>query len=318
MEIKAKDEALLRKYLLGEASGQEQKEIELWLMSEEEAYDLLEAAEDDLIDDYLAGRLEGRALDRFNHHFLAAPERRRKLQFSRSFKRAIGAATPPVHVQPPTPDSSFRIRLLDALRYRPAVAYLAFALIIVMLMGNTWSLVQVWQLQQELRSANEQLTQARPGRETLQRQLDESQAATRSLEKQVRTLEASPAAANIPSAPALLALALMPGAVRSSGTVAGNPPQVRLTPSSSLVEFSLALLNDNFTVYRVSLVNGDRREILSHNGLAASATAQGTAIVVAVPARILSDRDYSLILYGIPDTGNPETVDRYDFRVVRQ
>src|SRR5215475_6993365 len=91
MGLKTKDEKTLRKYLLGEVSAEEQEEIDLWLMSNEEAYDLIEAAEDDLIDESLAGGLESDELDRFNNHFLAAAERRRKLQFSRSLQRFIAA-----------------------------------------------------------------------------------------------------------------------------------------------------------------------------------------------------------------------------------
>src|SRR5262245_65953136 len=94
MDTKAKDPWVLHKYLLGNMSPEKQEELELWLMSNEDAYDLMEAAEDDLIDASLAGRLSADDLNRFNTHFLAAPERRRKVQFSRSFRRAIDGISP--------------------------------------------------------------------------------------------------------------------------------------------------------------------------------------------------------------------------------
>ena len=313
-EIVAKDQALLRRYLLGKAAAQEQEDVEFWLMSEEEAYDLLEAAENDLIDDSLAGRLDKYDLDRFNKHFLAAPERQRNLQFSRSFRREVNPA--------PIPDpSSMRglwPRLLAVLHYRPAFAYAGSALVLVLLVVSTASLLQVAELRQELRSSADQLADSGRDRDSLKRQLAESQETARAFDAQVRNLEASVAAAKVPP-PAQLSLALMPGTLRSSNIAPSRPtrPQVGITPNASLVEFSLALLNDNFTSYRVSLVDGDRREIVSFNGLTASTTPQGKTIAVAVPAQILSDGDYSLILYGIPDTGAPETVDRYDFRAVR-
>jgi hypothetical protein len=314
-ETIAKDEELLRKYLLGDASEKEQEEVELWLMSEERAYDLLEAAEDDLIDDSLAGRLKGRALERFNNVFLAASERQHKLQFSRSFRRAINDFTP---IPAPSPSPGVWSRLLDVLRDRPVFAYAGSVLMIVMLTASGWSLLQVAELQQELRSATDQLTDAGRERTGLKRQLDESQEAMRALKAQFGDLEASIAAAKVSSLPRL-ALTLMPGTLRSPG-ISPRPtlPQVRVTPNSPLVEFSLVLLNDSFTSYRVSLVDGERRELISFNRLAVSAKAQGKTIVVAVPAQILSDGDYSLILYGIADTAAAETVDRYDFRAVRQ
>src|SRR5688572_20179912 len=62
-------EKTLRKYLLGDLSDEEQEALELWLMSEEDAYDLISAAEDDLIDESIAGTLSSRDLERFNNHF---------------------------------------------------------------------------------------------------------------------------------------------------------------------------------------------------------------------------------------------------------
>jgi anti-sigma factor RsiW len=93
IKLGAVTEADLRKYLLGDASIQDQEKVDTWLMTDDEAYDLLEAAEDDLIDAALAGRLDRRDFQLFNDHFLAAPERQRKYQFSRSFLRAVDSVS---------------------------------------------------------------------------------------------------------------------------------------------------------------------------------------------------------------------------------
>src|SRR6266850_4583347 len=92
MKSQIKDENTLRRYLLGDISPEELEKVEFWLMSEDEAYDLLEAAEDDLIDDALANKLTNHQMDQFKERFLAAPERQRKLRFSRSLQRCIDAA----------------------------------------------------------------------------------------------------------------------------------------------------------------------------------------------------------------------------------
>ena len=92
MELGANIDAVLKKYLLGDASAEEQESVDNWLMSDKQGYDLLEAAEDDLIDDVLAQRLEGRDLRLFNEKFLSTPERQRKFQLSLSFQRAVAAA----------------------------------------------------------------------------------------------------------------------------------------------------------------------------------------------------------------------------------
>jgi len=299
-DLQTKDEAVLRKYLLGDMSSEEQEEIELWLMSNDDAYCLLEAAEDDLIDDSLSGRLAPRDLDRFQNHFLVAPERQRKLQFSRSFRRSIDAAVQPVRIQFPS-----RPGLLDFLRYRPAFVYATSALILILLTGNVWSLLKVAELQRELGSVTSQVTELGRDRDGLKRQLDERQAFMRALQA---GLPAKPS-----PTPVLLAMNLVPGITRSSNEI----PTITLTSNASRVRFSLALLDDNFNVYRVSLMNADSREIWTENKVSATAARDGKTIVLNVPAEVLSSGDFSFSLMGIPDSGTPESVARYYFRAVR-
>ncbi len=45
---------------------------------------LIAAAEDDVVDDYLAGRLTAEEVKQFEAYFLAAPARQRKLEFHRN------------------------------------------------------------------------------------------------------------------------------------------------------------------------------------------------------------------------------------------
>jgi hypothetical protein len=301
-DLQTKDENVLRKYLLGDISPEEQEEIELWLMSNENAYDLLEAAEDDLIDDSLAGRLGTGDLDRFHHHFLIAPERQRKLRFSRSFRRAVDAAAQPAPVVLPS-----RLGLLDILRYRPAFFYAVSALIVISLTATVWSFTKVMELQSELRTVTAQLADAGRNRDELKRRLDESEAATRALQVAIPP-------ANLSPAPVLLAMNLVPGITRSSNEI----PTITLAANASRVRFSLALLDDNFTVYRASLMNADSREIWVENKVSPTASRDGKAVVVTVPTEVLSSGDFSFNLLGIPESGTPESAGRYYFRAVRK
>ena len=301
-DLPTKDEAVLRKYLLGDMSPEEQEGIELWLMSNEDAYCLLEAAEDDLIDDSFAGRLAPHDLDRFQTHFLVAPERQRKLQFSRSFKRAIDAAAQPVRLEFPS-----RPGLLDFLRFRPAFVYATSALIVILLTGNIWSFLKVAELQRELHSVTDQVTELGRDRDDLKRQLVESQAATLALQAAIPPPKPS-------TAPVLLAMNLVPGITRSSNEI----PTLTLTANASRIRFSLALLDDNFTVYRASLMNADSREIWTESKVVPTVARDGKTIVLNVPAEVLLSGDFSFSLMGVPDSGTPESVARYYFRAVRQ
>jgi hypothetical protein len=114
-------------------------------------------------------------------------------------------------------------------------------------------------------------------------------------------------------APVLLAVNLTPGLTRSSAQV----PRITLAPDTSLVRFALTLLGDDYPAYRASLMDADDSEILSRSRLAATTGRGGRAVVVTVPAEVLSPGDYSFSLMGLPNSGPPESINRYPFRAVR-
>lgn len=89
------EERSIRKYLLNELGEDELRHrIEERLMLDEGFYGELEAAEEDLIDDYLGGALSRRERADFERHFLSTPERRAKLGFARTFNAYLSPPAP--------------------------------------------------------------------------------------------------------------------------------------------------------------------------------------------------------------------------------
>lgn len=87
MEQEGKNEALLRKYLLGELNEADEQAFEEELLADDELSDLLLAEEDELIDDYLANDLGAKERERFDSHFMVTPERLRKLKFGETLSQ---------------------------------------------------------------------------------------------------------------------------------------------------------------------------------------------------------------------------------------
>lgn len=79
------NQAILFRFLLEELPPEESEEFEIRLLEDAELQDLVEAAELELIDDYLCGELSAAEADRFERHFLNSPTRRRKLELARIF-----------------------------------------------------------------------------------------------------------------------------------------------------------------------------------------------------------------------------------------
>lgn len=86
-----------RRYLLGEASEQESEAIEQEYLGREEAVDRIAAAEDDLIEEYLAGALGLAERERFERVYMAAPHRRVRVEtIRRLMEHARESAAAPV------------------------------------------------------------------------------------------------------------------------------------------------------------------------------------------------------------------------------
>jgi hypothetical protein len=309
LQLNMKDQQTLRKYLLGNMPVEGQEQVELWLMSDDQAYDLLEAAEDDLIDDFLQGELRGPDLDQFQNHFLVAPERKNKLQFSCSLHRFIRSRSL-------FERASFWTAVRASLQFRRAPAYAVAALLALLLVGGIWTAERDILLQRRPDSAMNQLADTRRQRDEPQKQLQEAQTATQNLEQQVRALEETVARPKSGStSPALLAVNLIPNLTRATSDI----PAVAVTGDTQFVQFSLALLDDNYSSYRVSLRDAGGKEIWRKDGLTSMAAPGGKAIVVLIPATLLVPADYTFTLSGISSSqAPPEDINTFPFPVVRR
>jgi hypothetical protein len=277
MPINQEDGRTLRKYLLGNMSAEEQHEVELWLVSDDKAYDLLEAAEDELVDDSLRGELSRNELDHFNNHFLNAPERKRNLRFSRSLHRYIGGRSVPA-------PSSPWLALRALFQFQSKLAYGVAAVILLMVISTVWMAVQRNQVEQR------------------QEQPQEARAVNEDSKKQ--TQETAP--------PTLLAVNLLPNLTRTASDV----PTVSVGADTQLLQFSLSLLDDNYAAYGVSLRDADGKTLWNKENLKPMTIPGGKAIVFTVPGALFGPGDYAFTLSGLSQSP-PDTINTYLFRTSR-
>ncbi len=85
------NEKLFYRFLLGEALPDEQERIEIRLLDDAEFQDVIQAAEFDLIDDYIHGDLTTEEVRSFEQTFLNSSARRRKLATARVFLNSNAA-----------------------------------------------------------------------------------------------------------------------------------------------------------------------------------------------------------------------------------
>ncbi|HUD70410.1 MAG TPA: hypothetical protein VMQ62_00485 [Dongiaceae bacterium] len=84
------DRDALRRYLLGEAAESDAERLERDYFARETALEAVAEAEEDLIDDYLSGRLADGPRRRFESHYLASLEHRRRVAFVRALRAKAG------------------------------------------------------------------------------------------------------------------------------------------------------------------------------------------------------------------------------------
>src|SRR5260370_4312611 len=90
MKQRSNDEEAVRHYLLGQLQEAEQIAIEDRFLMDDDYFERLEMIEDELIDDYVTGTLSEPDRQAFSAHFLAAPERNKKLKFALAMTKYAG------------------------------------------------------------------------------------------------------------------------------------------------------------------------------------------------------------------------------------
>ena len=143
MNLETDDKSMFNRYLLGISDQPEQVMIEERLLRDMKFYEELLIAEDDLVDEYLAGELSSTQRDSFENNFLVTPERLQKLRFARGLNRYVAKAadagsTEELEVGSSTPSKTKTesVAFLGFFAGRNLLARYAFAAVVLLAFGS--------------------------------------------------------------------------------------------------------------------------------------------------------------------------------------
>ena len=331
------------RYLLGALPDAETERLHELSFTDDEFAEALKAAEKDLVDSYVQGELTGATLERFKSHYLASPLRREKVKFARAFQLVAGksAATKPSAAVMETQDKSatkrkgsrrfFSLGFLAA--PRPALQWgMAFAtLTLLVTIGwlafknahlpgqppQTATLKeQPEQREQELQREREErrsagaeteleLARAREERERLEQELRKQES-----ERQQRATGQQPAR---PGRVGIAFFTFVPQ-MRDAAQIR----EVSIPLGAGYVAMRLELEPNDFYAYRAALIDQAGSQTLWRSGkLRARAMGDDKALSVRFRAELLKPQTvYLLRVTGTSDSGTPEIVGDYPFRVV--
>ena len=296
----------LRRYILGELTEQDEELFERRLMAAEDEFlrevdQCAEVLHNELVEDYLAGRLSGAQRAAFEFRLLPSRKIREKLMLDKALRVAAGRRR-----------ESLAERLRAWIRpvFQPAPA-LAMCAGLLLVAGGGWSVYRMALLQSRLAEAQEslrsQVNEERQRSSALARELAAATAFIASMEQRLARMGGQ-------GVSAVASFILKPGLVRSGGEMT----RVAIAPLHSLVELKLDVWVDEYPTYRAALHDSSGSELMVAGQLRAVPASGSVQVKVQLPAQVLRADDYQIRLSGVTASGQIVLVDSYPFRVVRQ
>ena len=309
MRTERVDEVLLRNYLLGNLSDQDQAQVEDRAFADAGYLGALQAAEADLIDSYIRGELSQPDRRQFERRFLTSPQRRSKVEFARALARVAAEAKAS---QPLVPARlSGWQALLGMMRgWTPALQFAAGMAALVLLMGATWLMVQNAAMRSQVTALEAHRRELETRDQALRRQLSEEQARAANLAAQTQ----QPLSGGGEHPPLLASLLFLPGLSRAESRM----QQLTLSSGTQLAQIEIQLEpRDDYPRFRAELHTRGGEEILTRASLPKRRTNAGYSVSFDVPASALAPGEYELALKGLSD-GQATDVGYYYFRVQKQ
>ena len=329
MEVRNLDDMLIRRYLLGDVTPEEQRQIEEVLFWGRPDLSPLARIENELIDEYLSGDLSDESRARFESHFMNAPQRRERVAFARALNSYVLARNTPLSTLKPAAADYPKSLVPESSRRsvtRAQVVFQILALCAVIALGTllVWLLFDRARMKAQLEQANGAQAEIARQEADLRRQIDEqhmrSEELAQALERENEKPEGLPqeprprpphSVSRIE--PRLDALVLFPGVTRGQEEIA----TLVVSPGQTSVRLALVIGKARYERYSVSVISvqGNQR-VWSQDGLERTKTTYGEAVVTALPVHQLTMADYLVELHGIARDKSESKFGTYLFHVL--
>jgi hypothetical protein len=313
MESSSTNEVLIRRYLLGDVSEEERAEIEERFFADDDFYQSLLVAEDDLIYDYLRGAMDAKDRRLMEEQITASPRRRQKVELVKGLMQAA-------NVTESEGELSLWQRLRDffapsrALQFAMAAMVLALAFGVYFLLRQSSDLRgEVARLEQQRerdrqaaierdKESERQLERERARAEELSAQLESEREEKERLAEEARRRQAEEQLST-------QSLTLLPTARDRS-----DAERIVVNKNTARITIRLDLEGDlRYRSYRAEVR-------ASAGNLVWNQTAQSNrkAVVIQLPAGVLSDGEYEVMLKGDAGNGQFEVINYYYFVVTKK
>jgi hypothetical protein len=337
----------MTRYLLGSLPEAETEALDELSVADDEVAYALKVAETDLVDAYVRGELTGAALEQFNSYYLASPLRREKVRFAQAFQvfaeKETGAPATEALAEAPAASATQRkvSSWFGALNIfqtpRPALQWGAAFAALALLVAGGWLILENKRLRQQVSQTQERRDALVEREKELQRELEEQRTAKATTEQdlarvreerarleqelkqeQQRALEPQRTARQQPPSGTggggSLASFILTPQMRGAGQI----QTISLPAQTDDVAMQLQLEPNDYSAYRVALLDQSGGQILWRSGTlrARAAAGDSQSLTVRFRASLLKPQAYMLRVYGSKTNGESEILGDYPFKVV--
>ncbi len=315
--VQKQDERVVR-YLLGDLTEEEQSVLEAEYFADQEKFEEIRAAENDLVDAYVRDRLPRAQRELFERNYLQSPKHRQRVAVAERLLEAADQAAADDRVEDRNlqTTASWLSRMKQAFQRPPILQQgMASAALALLFLSAGLLLFERARLNEELGKAKAELSE----QQRLQRERDNQLAAEREqrdkLKSELQQLQESiaqkPVSSPQPNRLSVLSFLLSPIRVRTGD---GSQQQISISRDTGLVRLRMNVEEGDSRSFQatVGTVGGER--ILEQQSL----RPRSNAVSVNIPADKLPMGDYILRLSATNSSGQTEEVNRYFFRIVRK
>ena len=302
----------------------EKERFEDEYFSDDETFELLLAAEDELIDRYLRGDLDERQRERFENFFLISPRRRQKVENARTLRQALPQfASSEQSISEPGParrsnfsgglDWFHSLKWLQAMSFAMASLLIAIGLASYIRIRQTNKAIEQEKLEQNI--LERQIADARKENSQLTERLQRANGQLSNLNG--GQIESSSNNGASPTIITSFILNLVPGN-RNNDNV--ETLKLSVPSKTDVTRLQVTAPASEYINYNAELKSvGSDVALWRQRKLQARRNKTGEVIIdLWLPASLLAKGDYILELTGITSNGSAESLPPYTFSVMRK
>lgn len=326
---------LMTRFLLGQLSDEERREVEQRFLSDEEYFAQLLVMEDSLVDDFVSGRLNEEDRKDARHLFLSSAAAKKELKFTEDLvanlkqrrkakkvakgrkKREVVTGELVGRKTSPWLQSQISLNLIAAGFKGLPTAFAATAGVIVLLLVGA-SIYFIVHYQRQTRELLAQRTALQLNEQKVLERLNEEIQNSAELGKQLnleteKRTEAEEALAQFrdPEPKSIISVVLLPTIFQR----AGGSKSVTLKAESRRLQLLLEVPSDRrYPSYNVVIKTFDGQQIWSRDSIPATQIKQNKLSLI-LRSSFFSYNDYRIELQGLPEAGASQLVADYAFKV---